>query len=160
MDEITAHTISGNWGSEHWHRGVFLLGDYAPSEEAEQWVEELLSGAIGAMADAGVEVSRGPLRVVDDKIFVEIDGADLMARDPIHDHPSLAVEVILGRLDSIAAQRESRARWHFWYTGDPVGAGFFVTPEELITSVGTDVRELGTSEKWYRPDPHLWQQSK
>ena len=157
MDEVEAHTLAAEWESAHWHRGVLLNGDYAPMEEAEALdlpsITRFVLKALAAMADAGVVVSRGPLRVVDDKLVVELDGVELMARDPIHDHPSLAVEVILGRLDTIAAQRESVARWHFWYTGDPVGAGFFVTPEELITTVGIDVRELGAAQTWYRPHP-------
>lgn len=155
MNEVEAYRVFVDWGSEHWHRGVFLDGDYAPMDEAEHWVEELLSQALAAMADAGVEVSRGPLRVLDGKLFVEVDGVDLMVRDPVHDHASLSIEVVLGRLEAIAADRESGARWHFWYTGDPVGAAYFVTPEELITSAGIDVRELGTAEQWFRPDPAL-----
>ncbi|EHI14825.1 hypothetical protein KEK_00565 [Mycolicibacterium thermoresistibile ATCC 19527] len=30
---------------------------------------------------------------------------------------------------------------------------YFVTPEELVTSNGVDVRELGTGEQWYEAQP-------
>lgn len=155
MDEVQAHQIFDNWSTTHWHRAVPLNGDFAPEEEAEQWLDELLTKALVAMADAGIEVARGPLRLVEDTFWVEIDKIDLAARDLAHGpHPSLDIEVILARLDDIAADHKSRARWHFWYTGDPVGAGFFVSPEDLITTAGVDVRQLNTGVQWYRPDPH------
>lgn len=152
MDEMRAHQVFGEWGETLWHRGVYLDGDFAPEDQAEQWVEELVSKALTAMADAGVEVSRGPVRVVGDQLIVELDGVDLVARDLRDGHASLSIEVILSRLDAIAADRGAAARWHFWYTGDPVGAGFFVTEQEMVTTAGVDVRELDVGVKWYRPE--------
>jgi len=73
-----------------------------------------------------------------------------MARDFDNESADLAVYNIFGRLDAIAAARGHRGRWHIWYAGDPVGAAFFVTPEELITTAGVDVRDLNTSEYWFR----------
>lgn len=130
-----------------------LDGDFAPEDEAEQWAEELVGNALAAMADAGVEVSRGPVRLEAGKVLIAIDGLDMVARDLDHGSASLGIEVILARLDGIAADRGSRARWHFWYEGDPVGTGFFVEPQDFATSTGVDVRELGVGGRWYRPDP-------
>lgn len=150
MDEMRAHQLFGEWGEDHWHRAVFVNADFAPDDEAQQWVEELLTGALAAMSQAGVAVTRSPLCMADDRIYVTLDGRELMARDLDNESADLAVYHVFGRLDEIAAARGHRERWNIWYTGDPVGAAFFVTSEELITSAGIDVRELNTGEHWFR----------
>lgn len=150
MDEALAHKLFGDWSEDHWHLAVFINADFAPDDEAEAWVEELLAGALAAMANAGLAVTRTPLRTDDGKIFVTLDGQELMARDLDNESADLAVEHLFGRLDAIAAAQDRRERWNLWYTGDPVGAAFFVTPEELITSAGIDVRDLNTGEYWFR----------
>jgi hypothetical protein len=73
-----------------------------------------------------------------------------MIRDIDNESADLAVEHLFGRLDVIATAQGRRERWNIWYTGDPVGAAFFVTSEELITSAGIDVRDLNTGEHWFR----------
>lgn len=156
MDEALAYKIFGDWSTEHRARGVYIEGDYAPGDEAEAWVEELIGGMVAAMADAGVTLLCGPIRVHDGKVFVELDGDDFMARD-IDGEGSRApasLERILSRFATIAARRGCAERWYYWYTGDPTGMAYFVTPEELITPAGIDVRELNTGEQWYeaRPD--------
>lgn len=150
MDGATDYKHFEEWGTEHWHLAVFVNADFAPDDEAEEWVEKVVTGALTAMANAGIAVTRTPLRADDGKIYVTLDGVELMARDLDNESADLAVYNIFGRLDAIAATRGHRGRWHIWYTGDPVGAAFFVTPEELITPGGVDVRDLRTSEYWFR----------
>ncbi|CPR69794.1 hypothetical protein [Mycobacteroides abscessus] len=155
MDEIAVHQLFGDWGTDHQDRGVFINGDFAPQEDAEEWVEELIGGMVAAMAHAGAVVQRGPIRVRDGKVFVELDGDDFLARD-IDGEGSRApasLERILSRFAATAARRGCPQRWLYWYTGDPVGMAYFVTPEELITSAGVDIRELGTGEQWYEAQP-------
>ncbi len=154
MDEMVAHRIFADWSAEHWSRAVLVDADFAPDDEAEQWVEDLLTGALAAMANAGVEVARTSLRSVDGKIFVALDRHELMARDIDNESADLAVYNIFSRLDAIAACRGRRERWHLWYTGDPAGAAFFVGTEELTTAAGIDVRELNTGETWFRVSSH------
>lgn len=157
LDEALAHKLFGDWNTDHQARGVFVNGDHAPPEEAEQWVEELIGGMVAAMADAGVAVPRGPIRLHDGKVFVELDGDDFMARDidGEGDRAPVSLERTLSRFATIVARRGSEERWYFWYTGDPVGMAYFVTSEELITSAAIDVRELGTGEYWYEAQPDL-----
>lgn len=150
MDEMRAHQLFGEWSEDQWHRAVFVNADFAPDEEAREWVEELLAGALAAMSQAGVDVARAPLRAEDGKVYVVLDGRELMIRDVDSESADLAVQHLFGRLDAIATARARRERWNIWYTGDPVGAAFFVTPEELITSAGIDVRDLNTGEHWFR----------
>ncbi|WP_066897698.1 hypothetical protein [Mycolicibacterium houstonense] len=155
MNEVLAYQLFGEWSNRHQARGASIEGDYAPEDEAEEWVEKLIGGMVAAMADAGVAVPRGPIRVHGAKVFVELDGDDFMARD-IDGEGSRApasLERILSRFATIAAQRSCAQRWYYWYTGDPTGMAYFVTPEELITSAGIDVRELNTGEQWYEAQP-------
>ena len=65
MDEALAHKLFGDWSEDHWHLAVFINADFAPDDEAEAWVEELLAGALAAMANAGLAVTRTPLRTDD-----------------------------------------------------------------------------------------------
>lgn len=155
MDGMAAHQLFGDWGNDHQDRGVFINGDFAPQEDAEEWVEELIGGMVAAMAHAGVVVQRGPTRVHNAKVFVELDGDDFMARDIDGEgsRASASLERVLSRFATIAARRGCAQRWFYWYTGDPVGMAYFVTPEELVTSRGVDVRELGTGEQWYDAQP-------
>lgn len=150
-----AYEISADWQLNHQHREVFINGDQAPADEAEQWVEDLISGMVAAMTDAGIDVTRGPVRIRRGKIFVKLDGQDLMARD-INDEADRApasLDRILSRFAAIAAQRGCAERWYYWYTGEPVGMAYFVTPKELITPGGVDVRDLGTGDQWYEAQP-------
>ncbi len=64
-----------------------------------------------------------------------------------------AEDRILSRFATIATRRGCAQRWFYWYTGDPTGMASFVTPEELVTSSGVDVREFGTGEQWYEAQP-------
>ncbi|SHX67341.1 Uncharacterised protein [Mycobacteroides abscessus subsp. abscessus] len=155
MDEALAYKLFGDWSSEHQARGVYIEGDYAPEDEAEEWVEALVGGMVAAMADAGFTVPRGPIRVHDGKVYIELDGDDFMARDidGEGDRAPASLERILSRFATIAARRGCAQRWFYWYTGDPTGMAYFVTPEELITSAGVDVRELNTGERWYQAQP-------
>lgn len=154
-DVATAYQTLTEWMTDHQGRGVFIIGDFAPAEEAEQWVDELVVGLAAAMADAGELVSHGRARAADDQVFVELDGADFMARD-IDAEGSKAqesVERLLARFARIAADRGCAQRWFYWYDGDPVGMAYFITPADLKTSAGIDVRELGTAEQWYEAQP-------
>lgn len=148
MEEARIHELFSEWSTEYWGRAVSVDVDYAPDDEAQRWVEELLTGALAAMANAGVEVTYSGLRTVDEKVFVTLGGQDFVARDMAEGSLDAAVTAILGRLDAIAAAQGHRERWYV--CGDPVGSGFFVTPEELITSAGVDVRELDIGEVWYQ----------
>lgn len=148
MEEIRAHQLFGEWTTEYWGRAVTVDTDFAPDDEAHKWVGELVSGALAAMTNVGVEVTRSGPRTADEKIFVTLDGQDFVAREMAADSLDVAVTAILGRLDAIAAAQGHRERWYV--CGDPVGSGFFVTPEELITSAGVDVRELDIGEVWYQ----------
>lgn len=150
MTEKTASQLFTEWNTQHWHRAVVVNADFAPDDEAKDWVETLLTGALAALADAGINVDRSPLRVDDGKIYLTLDGQELMARDLDNESADLAVYNVFGRLDAVAAAHGHHGRWHIWYTGDPVGAAFFVTANDLITSAGIDVRDLNTSEYWFR----------
>nr|MDT0523539.1 hypothetical protein [Streptomyces sp. DSM 41633] len=105
--------------------------------------------------DAGVAVPRGPVRVHDGIVFVELDGEDFMARDidAEGDQAPLSVKRTLVRFATIAARRGCTQRWYFWHDGAPAGMAYFVTPEELITSTGIDMRELNTAESWHEVQP-------
>ncbi len=155
-DEIArAYELSAEWQMNHQARGVFINGDHAPEDEAEQWVEDLVWGMVAAMADAGVDVPRGPVRIRDGKASVKLDGKDFMARDidGEGDRAPASLERALSRFAAIAEKRGCAERWYYWYTGDPVGMAYFVTPKELITPGGVDVRELGTGDQWYEATP-------
>lgn len=155
-DEIArAYEVSADWQMDHQARGVFINGDHAPSDEAEQWVEALIGGMVAAMADAGTDVTCGPVRIRRGKIFVKLDGQDFMARDidDEGDGAPASLERTLSRFAGIAEKRGCAERWYYWYTGDPVGMAYFVTPKELITPSGVDVRELGTGDQWYEAQP-------
>jgi hypothetical protein len=153
-----ASALFTEWASAHWIRGLTVNADFAPDDEAEQWIddhrtacpERLVSGALAAMAHAGVKVERGPIMLRENRLYVVIEGQELMARDLIDGSPNLAVSYIFGRLDEISAGHGRNERWRAWYTGDPVGAAFFVTPDQLITSAKIDVRQLNTggSDWW------------
>jgi len=151
-----ASALFTEWASEHWIRALTVNADFAPDDEAEQWIEELLAGALAAMDHAGIKVARGPIMLRNNKFYVPIEGQELMARDLIDGSPNLAVSSIFGRLDEVAAARGRNERWYAWYFGDPVGAAFFVTPDQLITSARVDVRQLttGGSEWWDTFSPH------
>ncbi|WP_255773549.1 hypothetical protein [Mycobacteroides abscessus] len=155
MDEVLAYQLFGYWSNAHQARGVSINGDFAPEEEAQEWAEELIGGMVAATAHAGVVVERGPIRVHDGKVFVELDGDDFMVRDVAGEgsRASASLERVLSRFATIAARRGCAQRWFYWYTGDPVGMAYFVAPEELVTSSGVDVRELGTGEQWYEAQP-------
>ncbi|MEX3656232.1 hypothetical protein ABFW14_14660 [Mycolicibacterium fortuitum] len=155
MDEVLAYQLFGDWSNAHQARGVSINGDFAPEEEAQEWAAELIGGMVAAMAHAGVVVERGPIRVHDGKVFVELDGDDFMVRDIDCEgsRASASLERVLSRFATIAARLGCAPRWFYWYTGDPVGMAYFVTPEELVTSSGVDVRELGTGEQWYEAQP-------
>lgn len=150
-----AYELSADWQLNHQRREVFINGDYAPADEAEQWVEELISGMVAAMADAGVDVARSPVRVQDGKVFVKLDGKNFMVRDidGEGDRAPASLERALSRFAAIAEKRGCAERWYYWYTGDPVGMAYFVTPKELITPGGVDVRDLGTGDQWFEAQP-------
>ncbi|MBN7571230.1 hypothetical protein [Mycobacteroides abscessus] len=154
-DVAAAYQTLTDWMNDHRSRGVFINADFAPAEEAEQWVEELVVGMVAAMADAGEVVSHGRIRTTSDRVVVELDGADFMARDIDGDgsKPQESVERLLARFARIAADRGCAQRWFYWYDGDPVGMAYFVTSAELKTLAGVDVRELGTAEQWYEAQP-------
>ncbi|OBB29095.1 hypothetical protein A5792_19995 [Mycolicibacterium peregrinum] len=149
MDELLSHKLFGHWTDGHRHRAVLVDTDFAADNET--WVEELLTGALAAMANAGVEVTRTPLRNADGRIYLTLDGQETMALDVDNGSLHDGVHGILGRFDAIAAGRGRRERWNV--CGDPVGVGYFVTPEELVTPAGVDVRELDIGEPWYRARP-------
>ncbi|OLT77613.1 hypothetical protein BKG58_22145 [Mycobacteroides abscessus subsp. abscessus] len=151
-----AYELSADWQLNHQGREVFINGDHAPADEAEQWVEDLISGMVAAMANAGVDVARGPVPIRDGKVFVKLEGKDFMARDinGERDRAPDSLERVLSRFAAIAEKRGCVERWYYWYTGDPVGMAYFVTPKELITPVGIDVRELGTGDQWYEAMPN------
>ncbi|WP_135452614.1 hypothetical protein [Mycobacterium sp. DL99] len=155
MDEMTAYQLFGEWSKDRQERGVFINGDFAPQEEAREWADELIGGMVVAMAHADVLVQRGSIRAHDGKVFVELDGDDFMVRDIDGEgsRASASLERVLSRFATIAARRGCAQRWFYWYTGDPVGMAYFVTPEELVTSAGIDVRELNTGESWYEAQP-------
>ncbi|SIJ23044.1 Uncharacterised protein [Mycobacteroides abscessus subsp. abscessus] len=150
-----AYELSADWQLNHQHREVFINGDHAPADEADQWVEDLISGMVAAMADAGIEVPRGPVRIQDRKVFVKLDGKNFMARDidAEADRAPASLERVLSRFAAVAEKRGCAERWYYWYTGDPVGMAYFVTPKELITPGGVDVRELGTGDQWFEAQP-------
>lgn len=87
--------------------GVFINGDFAPQEDAEEWVGKLIDGMETAMAHAGVQVQRGPIRVHAGAVFVELDGDDFMARDidAEGDRASASLERVLPKFATIAARR-------------------------------------------------------
>lgn len=157
MSEETAAAYEAltDWMTAHQSRGAFFNGDFAPEEDAEDWVEELVSGMVAAMADAGEDVRRGPVRTAGTQIFVKLAGEDFMARD-VGAEGSRAphsVERILARFARVATDRGCAQRWYYFYEGDPAGVAYFVTPDELKTSAGVDVRDLHTAEQWYEAQP-------
>ncbi|WP_100522425.1 hypothetical protein [Mycobacteroides abscessus] len=149
MDEVLAYQLFGEWTDDHRHRAVLVDADFAPDDAA--WVEELLAGALAAMANAGIEVSRTALRTADGKISVTLDGQELTALDVDNGSLHDGVHSILHHLDAIAAGYGRGERWNV--CGAPVGVGYFVTPEELVTPAGIDVRALDIGESWYEPQP-------
>ncbi|MEU9806200.1 hypothetical protein [Mycobacterium sp. NPDC050853] len=155
-DEIAAaYQASSDWQTAHGARGVFINADFAPQEEAQFWVEELLNGMVAAMTDAGVVVESGNVRTVEGKVLATLEGRDFMVRD-VEAEGSKApdsLERVLARFARIAADRGCAQRWYYFYDGDPIGMAYFVTPDELKTAAGLDVRELGTAEQWYEAQP-------
>ncbi|MBF9349285.1 hypothetical protein BKG80_19035 [Mycobacteroides chelonae] len=155
-DEIAmAYQASSGWQTAHGSRGVFINADFAPEDEAQFWVEELLNGVVAAMADAGVFVELGNVRTVESKVFATLDGRDFMVRDVEAEggKAPYSLERVLARFARIAADRACTQRWYYFYDGDPVGMAYFVRPDELKTAAGLDVRELGTAEQWYQAEP-------
>lgn len=155
-DEIAAaYQASSDWQTVHEARGVFINADFAPEDEAQFWVEELLNGMVAAMADAGVVVEFGNLRTVESRVFATLDGRDFMVRDVEAEggKAPYSLERVLSRFAGIAADRGCAQRWYYFYDSDPVGMAYFITPAELKTSAGVDVRELGTAEQWYEAQP-------
>jgi hypothetical protein len=132
------HELSTDWQMAHHDRGVFINGDHAPADEAAQWVEDLVGGMVAAMADAGVDVARGLVRIREGKVFVKLDGKDFMARDidGEGDRAPASLERTLSRFAAIAEKHGCAERWYYWYTGDRAGMAYFVTPKELITPGG------------------------
>ncbi|AMD54556.1 hypothetical protein [Mycolicibacterium fortuitum] len=106
-----------------------------------------MTNALSVLAKVDIPVTRTPLRTADDKIYIALDGQEILARD-INDDCLDAVHAVLGRLEEITAERGRRERWYV--CGAPVGCAFFVTPEELVTSAGVDVRQLNIGEHWYQ----------
>ncbi|OMC32322.1 hypothetical protein A5742_16140 [Mycolicibacterium fortuitum] len=115
------------------------------------FLEELVTEALSVLAKVGIPVTRTPLRTADDKIYIALDGQEILARD-INDDCLDAVHAVLGRLEEITAERGRRERWYV--CGAPVGSAFFVTPEELVTSARVDVRQLNIGEQWYQISSH------
>ncbi|MBE5458379.1 hypothetical protein [Mycobacteroides abscessus] len=154
-DIARAYELSADWQMNHQARGVFINGNHAPEDEAEEWLEDLVGGIVAAMAAAGVEVPRGPVSIQGGKAFVKLNGKNFMARDigGEGDRAPASLERTLSRFAAIAEKRGCAERWYYWYAGDPVGMAYFVTPKELMTPVGIDVRELGTGDQWYEATP-------
>jgi hypothetical protein len=105
------------------------------------------------MADAGVEVSRGPLRAIDDKLFVEIDwrrtaGAGSGLRFGVCGHPGESVPVGFDWLTGTHVRGGTSDTKAIRWASDTWCAG------NLITTVGVDVLFCAPGG-WYRPDPDL-----
>lgn len=147
MHETTIHELFGDWSNEYWGRAATIDTDYVPDCEAQEWVEKLVTEALAVLANIGIQVTRTSLRTADDKIYIALDGQEILARD-INNDCLDAVHAVLGRLEEIAAERGRCERWYV--CGAPVGSAFFVSPEELITSAGVDVRQLNIGEHWYQ----------
>lgn len=117
MDEMALHQLFGEWSNDRQHRGVLVDAGFVPDEDTEAWVDELLAGAFAAMVNAGVEVTREPIRIDDGKVYVTLGGQELLALDVDNGSLHDGVHRILGRLDAIAASRGRRERWNV--CGDP-----------------------------------------
>lgn len=147
LDETTIHELFGAWSDEYRGRTVTVDIESVYDYEPQEWVEDLVTNALSVLAKVDILVTRTPLRTADDKIYIALDGQEILARD-INDDCLDAVHAVLGRLEEITAERGRRERWYV--CGAPVGSGFFVTPEELVTSAGVDVRQLNIGEHWYQ----------
>lgn len=150
MDEIEAHTLFGQWSEDRRARGVFIDADFAPDDEAIEWVDALFVGALAAMAEAGVRVGQTELQARSGRIYAILGGEEILVRDIDSGAADTAIPRLLGHLDEIAAARERRERWNVFYEGDPAGMAYFVAPEELFTSTGMDVRDLDVGITWFR----------
>lgn len=150
MDEIEAHTLFGQWSEDHRSRGVFFDADFAPDDEALEWVEALVAGALAAMVDAGTQVVLAETGLRDGRVYMVLNGEEVVVRDIEGAAADEALPGLFGCLDQIAAAQVRPERWNVYYDGDPSGMAYFVAPEELVTSTGMDVRDLDVGITWYR----------
>ncbi|KXO92757.1 Uncharacterised protein (plasmid) [Tsukamurella tyrosinosolvens] len=150
MDEIEAHTLFVQWSEAHYKRGVFFDADFAPDDEANDWVEALVVGAVAAMTNAGTCLTFAGTKVWGGKVYAVLNGDEVMIRDVESAAADEAIPELFGHLDQIAAAQGQPERWNIFYDGDPAGMAYFVAPAELVASAELDVRDLDVGATWFR----------
>lgn len=117
-------------------------GDFAHEQAIEVGSEEFLVGMVAAMADAGARGPRNPVWRADNQVLVEFD-VQFIARRSEHEQCSAYCRVSRGTPLTADALNGDTAD-----ATEPLGMAYFVTPGELKTPAGVDVRELETAEQW------------